>query len=134
MKVAISATGSAVSSEVDPRFGRAKWFLIFDADGGECEAIDNSEGVGASSGAGIRAARFVVEHGAECVLTGRCGPNACRALEAAGIGVIEGVTGTVSEVIEKVKGGQFQLSGVEERENTLPGLARGHGAGRRRRR
>ena len=84
MRVASSATGGAVSSEVDPRCGRAKWFLIFDADGGECEAIDNSEGVGASSGAGIRAARFVVEHGAECVLTGRCGPNACSALEAAG--------------------------------------------------
>ena len=53
MKVAITAQGGELSSELDPRFGRARWFVIVDTETDAVEAVDNSSGFNASSGAGI---------------------------------------------------------------------------------
>jgi predicted Fe-Mo cluster-binding NifX family protein len=53
---------------------------------------------------------MVAEKGANCVITGNCGPNAYSILGAAGINVITGATGSVKEVIEKFKAGQYESS------------------------
>lgn len=116
MKVAVTALGDTLASEVDPRFGRARWFLIIDTESGEHEAIDNLSSVEAASGAGVQSAQRVVDSGAEYLVTGRCGPNAARALKSGGIKVIEGVGGTVADAIKAVKRGELldTASGGEE--------------------
>ena len=110
MKVAVTATGRELTSEVDPRFGRAGWFLVVDTDGGELEVIDNTRGREASSGAGVQAAQRIASAGAEYLLTGHCGPNAFRALEAAGVKVVVGVGGTVEEAVAKLVGGDLNVA------------------------
>ncbi|KPL11856.1 dinitrogenase iron-molybdenum cofactor biosynthesis protein [candidate division BRC1 bacterium SM23_51] len=108
MKIAITAQGKDIQNQVDPRFGRAPWFIIADTDTGQFEAVDNAQNVNALQGAGIQAAQNVARHGVACVLTGHCGPNAFRALLAAGIQVIVGIEGTVAEAIERFQRGELR--------------------------
>lgn len=103
MRVAITAQGSGLESELDPRFGRAGWFVIFDTDTEALEAIDNSDGVNASSGAGIASGQRIADSGAQAVITGHCGPNAERVLTSAGVRIVERTGGTVGEAIEWFK-------------------------------
>ena len=103
MKVAVTAQGGELSSELDPRFGRAKWFVVVDTDTDTVEAIDNSSGLNASSGAGIASGQRVADTGAETVITGHCGPNAERVLTQAGIRIVERTGGTVAEAVEWFK-------------------------------
>ena len=110
MKIAISSVGDTLDSAVDPRFGRAAKFILVDTDTGEHQAIDNAKNLNAAQGAGIQAAETVSRHGAEYLITGHCGPNAFRALEAAGIKVIVGAEGTVAEAVEKLKAGDVRPS------------------------
>ena len=53
MKIAITAQGPELSAQVDPRFGRAKYFIIYDVDSDEFEAVDNEQNLNAPQGAGI---------------------------------------------------------------------------------
>ncbi len=110
MKVAITAKGSDMSSEVDPRFGRAAYILIVETENMSFEVCDNSENVAAFKGAGIQAATLVAEKGAEVLLTGYCGPNAFKTATAGGIKVVNDVTGTVQEAIEMFENGSFEFS------------------------
>ena len=107
MKIAVTSLGPDMTSDVDPRFGRARWFVIVDTETGESEAIDNESGVGASSGAGVQAAARVAGLGVEYVLTGHCGPNAFRTLTEAGVEVITSVKGTVKDAVGKLKSGEL---------------------------
>jgi predicted Fe-Mo cluster-binding NifX family protein len=108
MKVAVSATGETMDSPIDPRFGRAARFVLFDTDSGTVETADNSDGVQSAQGAGIQAAETVSRLGAECLITGHCGPKAFRALEAAGIEVYTGASGTISEALRQLEEGRLQ--------------------------
>jgi len=99
MKVAVTAKGVQLSDETDPRFGRAPYILIVDTETMDFEAVDNSENVNAFKGAGIQAATMISEKGAEVLLTGYCGPNAFKTVEAAGIKVVSDITGTVEEAV-----------------------------------
>ena len=103
MKIAVTAQGGELTSELDPRFGRAKWFVIIDTETGEHEGLDNSTGVNASSGAGIASGQRIVDSGVKAVVTGHCGPNAERVLASAGIRIVERTGGTVAEVLEAFK-------------------------------
>ncbi len=103
MKIAITSVGPELSSEVDPRFGRARYFIVYDTDTDEYEVVDNSENANAMSGAGPQSAKVIANRGVKVVLTGNVGPNAQASLEIAGIDVRTGVSGTVKEVIEQFK-------------------------------
>ena len=110
MKVAVTARGGDLQAEVDPRFGRAPYILIVDTETMEYETIDNSVNVNAFKGAGIQAATMVAERGARVLLTGYCGPNAFRTIQAAGVKVVSDVTGTVREAVETLKSGNVAYS------------------------
>ena len=107
MKVGITAKGSSLDSEVDPRFGRCGYFIIVDSDSLEFEVIENFS-VEAASGAGVQSGQLVATKGVGAVLTGNIGPNAFQVLQAAGIKVITGVSGKVKEAIEKYKRGELK--------------------------
>ncbi len=107
MKVAVSAAEPSLESQVDSRFGRCPWYVIVDTEDLSFEAIVNPSG-SVGSGAGIQAGRLMSEKSVKYVLTGNCGPNAYRTLNAAGIGVIVGCKGTVAEVTAQFTDGKLE--------------------------
>jgi len=109
MKIAVSASSPDLSGPVDPRFGRCPYFLFVDPESMEFEAIENPN-ISSASGVGIQSAQLVAEKGAKAVLTGSCGPNAFQTLQAAGVEVIIGVSGTVQEAVAHYKSGQIQAT------------------------
>jgi predicted Fe-Mo cluster-binding NifX family protein len=98
MKVAVSAIENNLDSQVDPRFGRATYFLIVDSDSLDFESIKNPN-INALGGAGVQSAQLVINNGAKSVLTGKCGPKAFHVFEAAGIKIYEDVEGTAREAV-----------------------------------
>ena len=110
MKIAVTAKGPKLTSEVDPRFGRAACILVVDTTDMKIEVLDNTVNVNAFKGAGIQAATMIADRGAEVLLTGFCGPNAFRTLEAAGIKVGSDVSGTVAEAIEAFLNGEVSYT------------------------
>jgi len=109
MKIAITSEGKTPDAAVDPRFGRCKYFLIFDTDSGNVEAFENPS-TQQSGGAGIQAGQLIVSKGVEVVLTGNMGPNAFEVAQSAGIKVITGVSGKISEALESYKSGKFEAA------------------------
>lgn len=107
MKIAITATGPALDDEVDPRFGRCRYFILTDTKTSDFESLENT-GVTSGSGVGISTAQMIADKGVEVVLTGNCGPNAYRVLSAAGLQVITGVTGKIREAIKEYNAGSFK--------------------------
>ncbi|HQG03631.1 MAG TPA: NifB/NifX family molybdenum-iron cluster-binding protein [Thermoleophilia bacterium] len=96
MKVAISAQGKDLDALVDPRFGRARWFIIADTETGDSRALDNGANVEASGGAGVQAGSAVAAEGVEAVITGNVGPNAHKVLATAGITIHQVESGVVA--------------------------------------
>ncbi len=109
MRIAVTSSGTTLDDAVDPRFGRCANFIIVETETMAIQAITN-DNASASGGAGIQAAQRVAEHDVEVVLTGNCGPNAFRTLEAAGIKVAPGVSGTIRDAIEAFKSGSLSAT------------------------
>jgi predicted Fe-Mo cluster-binding NifX family protein len=97
-RICITSTGKDLEAEVDPRFGRAPYFLLLDPAGQKIEVVTNPQKE-AAQGAGIQAARFLTEQNVSILLTGQVGPNAERVLSAAGIQVLSGISGRIADVI-----------------------------------
>jgi len=110
MRIAVTAQGRDLGAPVDPRFGRAKFFVAVDAETGELSALDNAQNLNATQGAGIQAGRNVVELGVKAVITGHVGPKAFTTLRAGGVAVYTGATGTVADAIEQFKAGKLRQS------------------------
>lgn len=110
MKIAVTSKGSDLESQVDPRFGRAKYILIIDSDTLAFEAVDNAENMNAFKGAGIQAATLISDKGAEVLLTGHCGPNAFTTLNAAGVKVVNDVDGMVLDAVTSFKNGRYSYA------------------------
>jgi predicted Fe-Mo cluster-binding NifX family protein len=106
----VTSTGKDLDSQIDPRFGRAAYILIVDSDTLDFDVLDNKENVNAFKGAGIQAASAVSSKGAEVLLTGFCGPNAFKAMNAAKIGVANDAKGTVREAVQAYLDGKMPLA------------------------
>jgi len=107
MKVVVTAQGSNLDSPVDPRFGRARYFLLIDTDTGQFTAHDNVQNLNAPQGGGIQAAQTVAQVGAEAVLTGNVGPQAFATLQAGQVAIHAGATGTVRQALEEWRSGRL---------------------------
>jgi len=108
MKIALTSTGDTLDSLMDERFGRARKIIVYDLDYGSFEVIDNSSNLSAFQGAGIETARKVVEARVKAVISGHFGPNAVRALQAAGVEIYQALGISVGEAIERFKEGKLQ--------------------------
>lgn len=84
MKIAVSTTGQSKESQLDRRFGRCEYFLIYDTETGDYKAVLNN-GVSSGGGAGIAAASQVIDENISVIITGNLGPNAFELIEKAGI-------------------------------------------------
>ncbi|MFO8006452.1 MAG: NifB/NifX family molybdenum-iron cluster-binding protein [Candidatus Brocadiia bacterium] len=108
MKLCITSQGPDLDSEVDPRFGRARYFVIYDDETEEAQGIDNSQNMNAAGGAGVQAGADVVEQGCQWVISGHIGPKALSVLKAGDVQVAVGAEGTVREAIRAFQDGELQ--------------------------
>jgi len=110
MKIAISAEGPGLDHGLDPRFGRAAYFVLYDTLTQQGTSHDNHAGRQSRQGAGIQAAETVSQMGAELVITGHCGPKAFQALQAAKIPVIVGAKGQLHAVLASYLKGEMKIA------------------------
>ena len=110
MKIAVSSDGQDPSAKVDPRFGRARFFIIYNTEDDSFEAMSNDQNLNAAQGAGIQSAQNVARMNVEMVISGNLGPKAFKALSAAGIKVALWSDGTVAEAVELARGNKLKIT------------------------
>jgi predicted Fe-Mo cluster-binding NifX family protein len=103
MKIAITAQGKELSSEIDLRFGRAKWIIVVDSQTGDFQAHDNAVNLNAVQGAGIQTGQNVANLGVEAVITGNVGPNAFKTLNTANVKVFLAGSQTVQQALDSFR-------------------------------
>jgi len=110
MKISITAQGKELSSEIDLRFGRAKWIIVVvvDSETGDFTAYDNVVNLNATQGAGIQTGQNIADTGVEAVITGNIGPNAFKTLNAAGVKIFLAETQTVQQALDSFKAGKLK--------------------------
>ncbi len=101
-KICVPSLRDDLGAEMDPTFGRASYFLIFDPATQDVEVFKNPNKE-ALQGAGIKAAQLIASKNVNTVLTGSCGPKATRILQAAGIQIKSGLSGRVKDVLSEYK-------------------------------
>jgi len=108
-KIAISSEGPTLDDSLDPRFGRAGGFIIFDLQTDHYVYLENGLAQTMAQGAGIQAAENVVNAGVQAVLTGYVGPKAFQVLEAAGVRIAQNLDNlTVRQAIERFRQEQLE--------------------------
>jgi predicted Fe-Mo cluster-binding NifX family protein len=127
MKIVVSSQGETLDAPASPVFGRCPTFVFVDSETLSTEAVPNPA-MSQGGGAGIQAAQFVVNQGAEAVLTGNLGPNAFDVLQAAGVlGYLIG-GGTVGQAVAAFNAGQLQaMTGANVAAHAGMGGGRGTG-------
>jgi predicted Fe-Mo cluster-binding NifX family protein len=107
MKICVTSEADTLDADIDPRFGRCRYFIIVDTDTLDFEAVENPF-ASASGGAGIQSGQLIAERQVKAVLTGNVGPNAFDTLNHAGVEIITGVRGTVRDAIKQYVDGAFK--------------------------
>ena len=130
MKIAISAAGTDLEAATSPIFGRCPAYVFVDTQTMEYQGVPNPA-VDAPGGAGIQAAQFIVEQGAQAVVSGNVGPNAMGVFRAASIPVYLFEGGTVRQAAEALAAGKLQaVEGANVPAHSGMGGGRGTGLGR----
>ncbi|MDK2954109.1 NifB/NifX family molybdenum-iron cluster-binding protein [Kosmotoga sp. DU53] len=109
MKYALPVKDKSLDAEVDDRFARAAFFVIYDSDTEEAEFFEN-EGTQAH-GAGPKMVETLASKGAEVLIAKNVGQNAFSALKQVGMKVLIAKEGTARENIESAMNGD--LSALE---------------------
>ena len=107
MKIAISAISNTLEAQFSPRFGRCDFFIIIDRETRQWQAYPNPA-ASARGGAGPQAIQFIADKGAKAIISGRYGPSAFSALEAAGLQAYLADDGTVNQIFEKFLAGELE--------------------------
>lgn len=110
MKVAITSSGNDLMADIDPRFGRAENFILVDPETMEFSVVENTQNLNLPQGAGIQAAKTIVDHKAEVLITGNCGPKAFQILDKVGIKIIVGAKGRVVDALQQYKNNELQAT------------------------
>lgn len=108
MKLIVPVESRTLDAPVCPSFGRAPLFVLFDTESGSHEFIDNSAAA-SQGGAGIKAAQMLADSGAGILIACRCGENAAKVLDAAGIKMYRAQEGSVADNIAKYRDGGLSL-------------------------
>ncbi|MBG0775487.1 MAG: dinitrogenase iron-molybdenum cofactor biosynthesis protein [Desulfovibrionaceae bacterium] len=119
MKIACSTGATAPngplaefrSLPLDPRFGRAAGFVLYDTDSGAAEYVNNEQNLNLAQGAGIQSAMTVANAGAKAVLTGHVGPKAFAALNKGAIAVHLCTASTVGQGLDQLAAGDLPPTG-----------------------
>jgi len=102
MKLAVTSTGNSAEAAMCEKFGRCKYFVIYDSETKIYEAISNFAKT-MEGGAGPKAAEMMIMKEVEVLLTGHVGDKAEEVLKKAGIEIVTGFSNSfrVKDVVEK---------------------------------
>lgn len=106
MKICLTAKEGNLDSELDPRFGRAQNYVVYDTETNESKVISN-ESINASGGAGTAGAQLMTREGISAVISGNFGPNASAGLNALNIEMYTSSVDSIKNIIEKYKTGKL---------------------------
>lgn len=108
MKIAVTAVGREISSDLDLRFGRAKYFVVYNTDDKTFSAHDNNQNLNAAQGAGIQAAESVLRLGVDVIISGNVGPKAFRVLNAGEVKIYLCEKTTVEDAVHRFEAGELK--------------------------
>lgn len=110
MKIALTAKGTEWDSQIDARFGRSEYFVMYDEEKDEKSTIDNTSIVNEAHGAGPKTAQRLFEKKADVLITGNGpGGNAAAVLAEADMRIYVGAGGmTVKEAYDAYKKGELK--------------------------
>ena len=126
MKIAVSCSQPDLEGNVDPMFGRCRYFLIVGIEDGKIgpfEAVGNAA-ASQTGGAGLAAARAVAEKDVKVVITGDMGPRAFDVMSQFGIDVFSAGGPVKQALLDYLAGRLMKLSGYG---SSHAGLGRGKG-------
>ncbi|MBU8891404.1 MAG: hypothetical protein KOO66_01395 [Bacteroidales bacterium] len=105
MKIAFTTKGTEWESEMDPRFGRTEFILVYDDEKDEFTSFDNREIENEAHGAGPKTSQKLFEMGPQVLLTGNGpGGNAATILQKTGMKIYIGAGQmSVKEAFEAYK-------------------------------
>ena len=126
MNITISARGKSLDSDVDPRFGRSRGFILFDTQTGNTKHLDNLSQRELAQGTGIKTAQMIAESGTDVLITGQLGPKASRVLSKSQIKIYACTSGTVKQAIQALQ--ENRLKELKEG-GSGPGKMGGRGMG-----
>lgn len=106
MKVAIAAKDKTLRSHVDDHFGRCPFFILVDPESMGFETIENP-GHKEKDAAGIQSCELLISKGVDAVVVKNIGHNSVETLSGASITIYVVTSGTVLNVIEKLKKGEL---------------------------
>ncbi len=137
MIIAVSANSDNVNEQMEPRFGRAAGFMLFNSETNSFSYVENSANSQLAQGAGIQTAQMLADHNVEVAISGRFGPKALAAMERGGIEMVELDGVTVRQAAESYLSRQPKgsgktggdLSARDEVNYPGPGTARCRAAG-----
>jgi len=109
MIVAFTTKGSTWESKINPRFGRAENFVIYDESTDILSSVSNLDSGKEAHGAGPKAAQKLIEVKADVLITGTGpGGNAALVLEKGGVeSYINADNMTVREAYSAFKNGEL---------------------------
>ena len=101
MKVAITSTGNTLESNLDQRFGRCAYFLVYDTETEGMEFIPNPN-KNAQNGAGPASVQMVASHNVQKIISGEFGIKIKSLLDSLKIQmiVLKEPEKTISEIIK----------------------------------
>ncbi|MCK5741431.1 MAG: dinitrogenase iron-molybdenum cofactor biosynthesis protein [Chlorobi bacterium] len=110
MRIAFTTKTTDENSEIDARFGRANFFMIYDDDADKYEVIENKEAVEMGHGAGPKAAQTLFVNNPDVVITGNGpGGNAASIFTRKGIKVYIGAAEmTIKQAYEAYKNNELK--------------------------
>ena len=110
MKIAFTTKGTGWDAQMDPRFGRAQFILLYDDSTNSFTSMDNSAVESVAHGAGPQTAQKLFDLKADVLITGNGpGGNAAAVLSKAGLKIYIGAGDmTVQQAYAAYKQGELK--------------------------
>ena len=130
VKIVVATQNGGLDDQVSQVFGRCQTYTVVNVENGK---IQNSEVVqnqyaNATSGAGIQAAGFATNEGAEAIISGNFGPNVASVLNQAGVKMVPASGLSVREAVQKYLDGELEPIS-EATSAAQSGMSQGGGRG-----
>ena len=94
---------NGIDSKIDPRFGRAGYFMIYDLENDSIIDVYENQFRVAEHGVGIKTAGHAIENGCSLIIGAQPGPKAERVLKEGGVEIFTATSGTAGEAVENYK-------------------------------